>query len=275
MLFGSDSKTPSLKNLIILWVAFSLFSSACNSPAPFEEAPEQIQPLSMLLGPVEVGADVSIEAPGPAVGATLDEGMSVRLQAEGLAPLFAEVKSKGTWESKGDAERTWILKNLEYNPESGRLGKKLKERLSTMALPADLPLGPYSLLTGPVGDHDFPLSKISFDRASGLRIEGRWRCTRTDGRSAGALPASELSCVLEGGRLIQEGKGPHTGTVIEARLVGTLHAIRGASDAPTPNFEELRMELVAQSETPTRLSFKTSYYRIWCAVEGACSGSGS
>lgn len=228
----------------------------------------------MLLGALERGPSVKVLAPEPIAEATLREGMEIRLQAEGLAPVFSEVKSTGVWESRGDDDLKWTLRSLVQRPESGQLGSALQDRLATMDLPQGLPLGPFSLFSESAGVHGFDLTQIPFDEASGLQVAGHWQCTRNDGVLSDGLRAQELSCTLAEGRFIQEGKGPHAGTVMEARLVGVLHGIRGASDSSNPKVEEVRLELAAQRDAPTRLSFKTSYYRIWCASAEGCPADG-
>tara|TARA_B100000029_G_scaffold514534_1_gene617780 strand:+ start:1342 stop:1743 length:402 start_codon:yes stop_codon:yes gene_type:complete len=102
-------------------------------------------------------------------------------------------------------------------------------------------------------------------------LSGRWLCTRDEGIAKNGWSARRLSCTIEDGKAIQEGKGPHEGMTVEAVLLGQLKVLWVSGPSGLVSAEEIQLKLYVGTDEVSPMRLQTSYQRVWCRNNPACA----
>jgi len=263
---------PHMCWIVVCAVALSLGCSETNKLSPPDNPLPELHLNFGDLSPVEA-TPVQVYAALNQPGTIVHEEISSVLAAEGIPPVRISVNAKARWGGSVDAPTLEVLK-LDISPANAPIGDDVKKDLETGAPPQNLPLGPLTLLdtpaTSPASPIRQPLESTSFVKE--LKIQGTWVCDRTDGKNKSGATARKVTCKLEDGIADQAHSNESRIRKRNARLLGSLSAVRATTDKKghKVSIEEIRLHLSAWSQSPRPTQIELRYHRKACLNEKNC-----
>ena len=263
---------PRMRWIVICAVLLSIGCSETNKLAPPEDPLPELQLNCGDLSPAENPSN-QVYAALNAPGTIMHEEISSVLVAEGIPPVRISVNASARWGGPADAPALEILE-LNISPANAPIREDIRKDLETGAPPKNLPLGPLTLLDAPAASPATPmrqpLQPTSF--VDQLKIQGTWVCDRTDGKTPSGAIARKVTCKLEDGVAAQAHSSESRIRTRTAQLLGSLSAVRATTDEKSDkvSIEEIRLHLIAWSQSPRPTQIELRYHRKACLDEKNC-----
>ncbi len=208
---------------------------------------------------------------GREAGAQIHESIESVIHTKGSSPITLKISASGRWNENAEFKPM----RSKIQPSAGMLASALRGRLAESRTPPEYPLEPLRLMIGKsIGEtpRSIDIKRTTSSASGSANLSGRWSCTRAEGLARNGWSARRLDCTIEDGKAVQEGKGPHEGTTVEATLLGRLRILWVSGSSGLIAAEEIQLKLYVGTDEVSPMRLKTSYQRVWCRDDIACTG---